>query len=134
MPRGSCKSQSSEECSSSIIRVTIIDELGTTLAVTSNRCMLHRNLILFFHSMHKLLVTTNVVPSSPILVTLMMEAIRSSETSARATWRAEDGILHSHCRENLKSYRKILTFVIFYVTRILIVIITRSQHWAQNGD
>jgi hypothetical protein len=28
----------------------------------------------------RLLVTANVVPSSPILVTLMMEAIRSSET------------------------------------------------------
>jgi hypothetical protein len=28
-----------------------------------------------------LLVTDNVVPSSPILVTLMMQAIRSSETS-----------------------------------------------------
>jgi hypothetical protein len=30
--------------------------------------------------MLQLLVTTNVVPSSPILVTLMMEAIHSSET------------------------------------------------------
>jgi hypothetical protein len=38
----------------------------------------------------------------------MMETIYSSETSAttRATWRhiPEDGILHSHRRENLKSY------------------------------
>jgi hypothetical protein len=46
----------------------------------------------------RLLVTANVVPSSPILVTLM-NAIRSSETSVltRATWRnnLEDGILHS---------------------------------------
>jgi hypothetical protein len=34
-----------------------------------------------------LLVTANVVPSSPILVTLMMEALRSSDTSVltRAT-------------------------------------------------
>jgi hypothetical protein len=29
----------SEELSSSIIRATIIGELGTTLSVTSNRCM-----------------------------------------------------------------------------------------------
>jgi hypothetical protein len=41
--------------------------------------------------------------------TLKMEAIRSSESSVqpRSTRRhiPEDGILHSHCRENLKSYR-----------------------------
>jgi hypothetical protein len=49
----------------------------------------------------RLLVTANV-PSSPILVTLMMEAIYSSETSVlKRTTRSnipKDGILHSHRR------------------------------------
>jgi hypothetical protein len=95
----------SEEPSASIIRVTRIREPGETLAVTINR-----------HA--------SVVPVSPILVTRMMEALSSFETSVltRATRRKipednvshlrselssyipEDAILHSHRRENLKSH------------------------------
>jgi hypothetical protein len=36
------RTDDSEERSASVLRVTRIDELGTTLAVTSNRCRLRR--------------------------------------------------------------------------------------------
>jgi hypothetical protein len=64
----------SEELSASFISVTI-GELGTTFV--------------FLRSVRQLLVKADVVPSSPILVTPMMEAPNSSETSVftRATWR-----------------------------------------------
>jgi hypothetical protein len=56
----------------------------------------------------RLLVNANVVPGSPTLLTLMMEAINSSEMSVltRATPRniPQYGILHSYRRENLKPY------------------------------
>jgi hypothetical protein len=72
----------SEELSASFIRVTRICELGTTPGVTSNRRRV------FLRSVRRLPVTAVVVPSSPILVTLM-EVLRSSETSVltRATRR-----------------------------------------------
>jgi hypothetical protein len=68
----------SEELSASFIRVTKIGELGKTLAVTS----------------------------SPIVT--LMEALSSSKTSVLTRFSnrniPEDIILHSHRRENLKSY------------------------------
>jgi hypothetical protein len=82
----------SEEYVASIIRVAKIGELGTALTVTSNRSTL----------------PANVFPTSPILVTLMMEGIRSCKLSVLTGYTRHhipgDDILHSHRRENLKLY------------------------------
>jgi hypothetical protein len=83
----------SEERIASIIRVVRIDELGTTLAVTSNA--------------FRMLVIANVVPSL-LIFTLIMQARHSFEAllHSRATRSniSADGILLSHRRGNLKSY------------------------------
>jgi hypothetical protein len=87
------RTDDSEGLNTSIIRVIRIGAIGM-LAVTSNRCTLRRN--------------TNVVPSSPIHVTLMIQVLSSSETSVlrRATRHniTEGEIIHSYCHGNLKSY------------------------------
>jgi hypothetical protein len=112
----------SDERSASIIRVTRIGELGTTLAVISNKhaekkyCYKHTKYyvshIVFLRRVRRLPVTANVVPSSQIIVTLMMEALRSSGrlVLARATRRdiPEDGILH--VRFALRQYNSGLHF------------------------
>jgi hypothetical protein len=63
----------SEEPSASI-RVTKIGELGTRLAVTSNRHTL------FLRSVRRLLVAASVVPSSPILVLQEPHGVTSKKT------------------------------------------------------
>jgi hypothetical protein len=78
------RSDVSEELSASFIMVTKIGELGT-LAVTNNRRTLRRNTKCFLRSVCRLPVTAYVVPSSPILVTLMKEELSSSETLVLCT-------------------------------------------------
>jgi hypothetical protein len=65
-----------------------------------------------------LLITANVHPISPILVTLMIEAIRSNETwvltKATLLHIPEDGTRHSPRRENFKSYIALTGWTLYW--------------------
>jgi hypothetical protein len=89
-----------KESITSIIKVKTVGELGKTSAASSNRSTLRLLL---------LLLTAKVVHSS-LIVSLMMETIRSSETPVLTTAtklaNPEHDILHSQRLENFKSYIK----------------------------
>jgi hypothetical protein len=75
--------------------------------------------LVFLRSVRRLLVRTSAVPSSPILVTLMKEALSYSETSVltRAIRRniQEYTNLHSHRGENLKFYNPLFSPKICFI-------------------
>jgi hypothetical protein len=80
---------------------------GMLCCVAPVRTNILEECIVFLRSMLWLLVTANVVPSSPIPVTLMLEVICSYEMSVltRDINISAESIPHSHCHENLKSYK-----------------------------
>jgi hypothetical protein len=70
------KSNSFSKICISFLKLTTVHELKNTVFWDVTPCGSCEN-----RSVRRLLVTANIVPSSPILITLMMEALISSETS-----------------------------------------------------
>jgi hypothetical protein len=104
------KNESSEESIASIIRA-----------------------IVFLCSVHRLLVAANAVHSSPILVILMMNCIRSSDTSVltRVTRRnvPQDGILTSMEVIIIQDIRKLLKLWTRHASNYQILLVTDKKQY-----
>jgi hypothetical protein len=102
----------SEELNASFIKATRSNELGTTLAITSNQRAQERM---------SGLVNDNV-PSSLILSTLMIEAILSFETSVSTIPTRchipNDGIHHIYRREDIKSYITLTGLALYRIRNV----------------
>jgi hypothetical protein len=113
-----------EEHISSIIKVTRISELGTKLALTSNRSTMRTNgiyIYIFLRSVLRLLVNVNIIPSSLILVTPIMNSILSSEVS----------ILTRVTRRYIPEEALLMTII---VKMALYTNLSRSSEWQRTAS
>jgi hypothetical protein len=86
--------------------------------------------IVFLRSVIRLIVTANVFPSSQILITLMMEAMRFSETSVvrRTTLRniPANDILHSEDRFMTEAWHQ-QSYTMSNCSRAILMIFSRGH-------